>query len=71
MTDITQQELRLIVQDLHSEAETTQLAQDLIAGTIDAAIYKNMCYQMWLITDAIEYQVQNLDHQLYHYGSCR
>jgi heme oxygenase len=64
MTDITQQELRLIVQDLHSEAETTQLAQDLIAGTIDAAIYKNMCYQMWLITDAIEYQVQNLDQQL-------
>ena len=62
MGDITQQDLKLAIQDLHKSAETTQLAQDLISGNIDPHIYRNLCYQMWLITDAIESQLKlNLD----------
>jgi heme oxygenase len=65
MANITQQELRSIIQDLHSEAETTQLSQDLISGTIDAQIYKNMCYQMYLITDAIEHKIEKIDSRIF------
>jgi heme oxygenase len=64
MVDITQQELRASVQDLHSQAEKTKLSQDLINGSIDAQIYKNMCYQMWLITDAIEGHLTRMDPQI-------
>ena len=62
MSNVTQQDLKLAIQDLHKSAETTQLAQDLISGNIDPHIYRNLCYQMWLITDAIESQLKlNLD----------
>jgi len=54
MTTITQQELREAVQDLHAQAEQTQLAKDLISGNLDPFIYKNYCYQLFLIADAIE-----------------
>lgn len=64
MVDITQKELRAAVDDLHSAAEKTRLAQALITGNIDAQIYKNMCYQMWLITDAIEGHLKRLDPQI-------
>ena len=64
MVDITQQELRATVQDLHTQAEKTKLSQDLIHGNINAQIYKNMCYQMWLITDAIEGHLKRLDPRI-------
>jgi len=64
MTSFTQQDLRLAVKDLHDIAETTQLAKDLISGNIDPNIYRNLCYQLWLITDAIERQLKNLDHRI-------
>jgi heme oxygenase len=51
---ITQQDLRNSVKDLHDLAETTQLAQDMISGNLDPMMYKNHCYQLFLITDAIE-----------------
>ena len=66
MTSLTQQDLRLAVKDLHDIAETTQLAKDLISGDIDPNIYRNLCYQLWLITDAIERQLKNLDQRICH-----
>jgi len=55
---ITQQELRLAVSDLHDKAETTRLAKALISGNVDPDIYKNYCYQLYLIADAIESNIQ-------------
>lgn len=57
MQSITHHELRQAVDSLHREAETTALARDLVSGQIDPAIYKNYCYQFYLITDAIEHCV--------------
>lgn len=54
MQSITHQDLRQAVDALHKEAETTQLAQDLISGNMDPSIYRTYCYQFYLITDAIE-----------------
>ena len=61
MSNVTQQELRVAVKDLHDQAETTQLARDLISGNIDPLIYKNYCYQLFLIADAIESNVKLRD----------
>ncbi len=54
MESITQQDLREACADLHKQAEGTRLAQELISGAIDPLIYKNYCYQLYLIADAIE-----------------
>lgn len=54
MESITQQDLRTACADLHEKAEKTKLSQELISGTIDPLIYKNYCYQLYLIADAIE-----------------
>ena len=54
MESITQQDLRQACAELHKQAETTQVAQELISGTMDPLVYKNYCYQLYLIADAIE-----------------
>ena len=54
MTAITQQELRSLCQEQHTLAEHTIVAQGLIDGTINPQTYKNLCYQLYFITDAIE-----------------
>ena len=54
MTSITQQELRSLCQEQHTLAEHTTVAQGLIDGTINPLTYKNLCYQLYFITDAIE-----------------
>ena len=51
---ITQQQLRELCKPQHDRAETTTLAQQLIAGTISSQHYKQLCYQLYLIADAIE-----------------
>ena len=61
MESITQKDLRDACAELHKEAEKTQLAQELIAGTIDPAIYTNYCYQLYLIADLIESQIVMTD----------
>ena len=57
MQEYSQQDLRLAVKDLHDQAETTKLAQDLISGTIDPIVYKNYCFQLYMIADAIEAKI--------------
>lgn len=54
MESITHQDLKSACADLHGLAEQTRLAQDLLNSTIDPLIYKNYCYQLYLIADAIE-----------------
>jgi heme oxygenase len=54
MESITQRDLRDACADLHNQAETTKLAQELINGTINPMIYKNYCYQLYLIAAVIE-----------------
>jgi len=58
MEMITQQELRTAVKDLHDMAEKTKLAGDLMSGKIDPLVYKNYCYQLYLIADVIESNVR-------------
>jgi len=57
MSNINQSELRQSVQKLHKLAENTRFSQSLITDDVDQDIYRNMCYQMWLITDAIEHKI--------------
>ena len=57
MESITQQQLREACRELHDAAEKTRLAQELISGSIDPLIYKNYCYQLWFIADAIEARI--------------
>lgn len=64
MESITQQDLKAACADLHKQAEQTRLAQELINATIDPLIYKNYCYQLYLIADAIESQ-RNLPEDLH------
>jgi heme oxygenase len=54
MESITQQDLRQACADLHKQAETTRIAQELISGSMDPMVYKNYCYQLYLIADAVE-----------------
>ena len=63
MRQITQKELREACNELHTIAEKTRLAQELISGSIDPLIYKNYCFQLYLIADAIERKI-NLDTAL-------
>jgi hypothetical protein len=58
MESITQKDLRDACTELHTHAEKTRLAQELIAGTIDPMVYKNYCYQLYLIADVIESRIQ-------------
>jgi heme oxygenase len=58
MESISQQDLRSSCADLHDQAEHTRLAQDLLNASIDPLIYKNYCYQLYLIADAIETKMQ-------------
>lgn len=51
---ITQEELRQSCRELHEQAEKTPLAQALIAGTISAAVYKQLMWQLYMIADALE-----------------
>ena len=57
----TQADLKEYCKDLHSQAETTQLSQDLISGTIDPNIYKTLLWQLFLITDVIETRLEFSD----------
>ena len=57
MESITQQQLRESCRELHDVAEKTRLAQELINGSIDPFIYKNYCYQLWFIADAVEARI--------------
>jgi heme oxygenase len=57
MNSITQKDLREACADLHDVAEKTRLAQELISGNISPLIYKNYCYQLWLIADVIESRI--------------
>lgn len=54
MTSVNQQELRLLCLDNHTKAEKTPLAEAMISGSIEPLVYKNLCYQLYLICDAIE-----------------
>ena len=54
---ITQKDLKDACNELHDLAEKTQLAKDLVAGSIDLHLYKLYCYQLYLIVDAIENKV--------------
>jgi heme oxygenase len=58
MESITQTDLKNACAELHKQAEQTRLAQELINGTVDQLIYKNYCYQLYLIADAIESQIK-------------
>ena len=58
MEMITQHDIRLAVKDLHDSAEQTKLAKDLMSGNIDPIVYKNYCYQLYLIADVIESNVR-------------
>lgn len=61
MESITQQDLKASCADLHKQAEQTRLAQDLILGNVDPLIYKNYCFQLYLIADMIESQIPMID----------
>jgi len=61
MISITQKDLRESCASLHAIAEKTQCAQDLISGNITESIYKNYCYQLWMIADVIEHKINLLD----------
>lgn len=54
MTYITQQQLRQLCQASHDAAETTSLAQALISGSVTEQAYKQLCFQQYIIADAIE-----------------
>lgn len=54
MNKIDQKELRQAVNELHMQAEHTEIAKSLIDGTITSEKYRNLCYQLFLITDTIE-----------------
>ena len=54
MNLITQKELLDSCHDLHINVEHTVVSQGLINGDIEPLLYKNVCYQLYLIADAIE-----------------
>jgi heme oxygenase len=54
MNSISQLELRNLCSDNHTKAEKTTLAKALISGNIAPTVYKNLCYQSYLICDTIE-----------------
>jgi heme oxygenase len=58
MKVMNQQDLRSAVRELHTEAEQTRLAQELVTGQIAKSIYKNYCYQLYLICDALESKIK-------------
>lgn len=58
MKSIDQKELRLAVHDLHNQAEKTNIAQAMIAGTLSPLKYKKLCYQLYLICDFVESHIQ-------------
>ena len=58
MESITQKDLRDACTELHDQAEKTRLAQELITGSIDPMVYKNYCYQLYLIADVMESKLQ-------------
>jgi heme oxygenase len=61
MNSISQQDLKAACSELHERAEKTRFAQELINGTTDPLIYKNHCYQLYLIVDMIESQIPMID----------
>ena len=61
MINITQNDLKISCSELHSNAEKTRLAQELISGSVDPLIYKNYCYQLYLIADMIETRIPMID----------
>lgn len=56
-----QKQLKEACSSLHADAEKTRLAQELISGTVDPLVYKNYCYQLYLIADMIESQIPMID----------
>lgn len=56
-----QKELKEACGLLHSDAEKTRLAQELISGSVDPLVYKNYCYQLYLIADMIESRITMID----------
>lgn len=61
----TQVDLKEYCQILHTEAEQTQLSQDLVSGDIDPFIYKTMLWQLFLVTDVIESRYSFADNTIH------
>lgn len=51
---ITQAELRQSCLELHTQAEQTDLAKELISGTISPVKYKQLMWQLYVIADCLE-----------------